>query len=68
MQSKNDRSKGQSTAESSFRRARYYKPLAQGTNFVLLDPDVAAVFREPESVNQALRSLIKLAGQWVRPR
>jgi hypothetical protein len=33
---------------------------------VLLDPDVAAVFRDSESVNQALRVLIKTAGQLKR--
>jgi hypothetical protein len=30
---------------------------------VLLDSDVAAVFRDSESVNQALRVLIKAASQ-----
>jgi hypothetical protein len=35
----------------------------EGTNVVLLDPDVAAVFRDSESVNRALRVLIKAAGQ-----
>ena len=30
---------------------------------MLLDPDVATVFRDSESVNQALRVLIKAAGQ-----
>jgi hypothetical protein len=35
----------------------------EGTNVVLLDPDVAAVFRDSESVNQALRILIKAASQ-----
>jgi len=44
-------------------RGKYYKQYTQGTNVVLLDPDVAAVFRDSESVNQALRVLIKAAGQ-----
>jgi hypothetical protein len=35
----------------------------EGTNIVLLDPDVAAVFADSESVNQALRVLIKAAGK-----
>ena len=35
----------------------------EGTNVVLLDPDVAAVFRDSDSVNQALRVLIKAAEQ-----
>ena len=44
-------------------RGKYYKQYMEGTNIVLLDPDVAAVFRDSDSVNQALRVLIKAAGQ-----
>ena len=44
-------------------RGKYYKQYMEGTNMVLLDPDVAAVFRDSDSVNQALRVLIKAAGQ-----
>jgi len=44
-------------------RGKYYKQYMEGTNVVLLDPDVASVFRDSESVNQALRVLIKTAGQ-----
>ena len=44
-------------------RGKYYKQFMEGTNLVLLDADVAAVFRDSESVNQALRVLIKAAGQ-----
>ena len=29
---------------------------------VILDPEIAAVFKDSESVNDALRSLIKAAG------
>ena len=47
-------------------RGKYYKQYMEGTNVVLLDPDVAAVFRDSESVNQALRVLIKTAGQLSR--
>ena len=43
-------------------RGKYYKQYMEGTNVVLLDPDVAAVFHDSESVNQALRLLIKTAG------
>ncbi len=43
-------------------RGKYYEQYMEGTNVVLLDPDVAAVFRDSESVNQALRVLIKAAG------
>lgn len=44
-------------------RGKYYKEYARGTNVVLLDPDVAAVFGDSESVNQALRVIIKAAGE-----
>jgi len=44
-------------------RGKYYKQYMEGTNVVLLDADVAAVFHDSESVNQALRVLIKTAGQ-----
>ena len=48
-------------------RGKYYKQYKEGTNVVLLEPDVAAVFRDSESVNQALRVLIKAAGQLEQP-
>jgi len=38
-------------------RGKYAKKYKAGTNIVLLDPDVAEVFKTPRSVNQALRSL-----------
>ena len=44
-------------------RGKYYRQYQEGTNVVLLDPDVAAVFHDSESVNQALRVLMKAAGQ-----
>ena len=48
-------------------RGKYYKQYMEGTNVVLLEPDVAAVFRDSESVNQALRVLIKAAQQLRHP-
>ena len=51
-------------AEYDFRsgvRGKYYEQYRQGTNVVLLDEDVAEVFRDSESVNQALRVLIRVA-------
>jgi hypothetical protein len=41
-------------------RGKYAKRYKEGTNVVLLDPDVAEVFKTPLSVNQALRSLAKI--------
>ena len=41
-------------------KGKYAKRYDQGTNLVLLDPDVAEVFKTPTSVNQALRALAKI--------
>ena len=38
-------------------KGKYAKKYKAGTNIVLLDPDVAKVFKTPKSVNEALRSL-----------
>jgi hypothetical protein len=38
-------------------RGKYAERYARGTNVVLLDADVAEVFRDAESVNRALRAL-----------
>ena len=48
-------------------RGKYYKQYMEGTNVVLLDPDVAAVFPDSDSVNKALRVLIRTAGLLKRP-
>ena len=42
-------------------RGKYYERYQQGTNVILLEPDVAAVFHDSQSVNRALRMLIDLA-------
>ena len=43
-------------------RGKYYKRLlAEGTNVVVLDPDVAKTFHDSASVNEALRSLLDLS-------
>jgi len=46
-------------------RGKYYNEYKKGTNLVLLSPDVAAAFPDEESVNEALRSLLKVARQSV---
>jgi len=38
-------------------RGKYVARFAEGANVVVLDPDVAEVFTDSESVNQALRAL-----------
>jgi hypothetical protein len=42
-------------------RGKYYEAYKQSTNVVVLDPDVAEVFRDSASVNEALRLLTKIA-------
>jgi hypothetical protein len=42
-------------------RGKYFNRYKEGTNVVLLDPDVAAAFRDSQSVNHALRSLMPAA-------
>jgi hypothetical protein len=46
-------------------RGHYAERYREGRNLVLLDPDVAAVFRSDEAVNKALRTLIEIAEQQV---
>jgi hypothetical protein len=41
-------------------RGKYAERYARGTNVVVLDPDVAAVFPNSESVNEALRALASI--------
>lgn len=44
--------------------ARY----AQGTNVVLLDPDVAELFPDTQAVNEALRTFARIVRAAPRPR
>ena len=41
-------------------RGKYAKKYAEGTNLVLIDPDIANFFPDDESINEALRSLINI--------
>ncbi len=45
---------------TSGRRGRYAQRYAEGTNVVLLDPDVASEFLDSRQVNDALRELLEL--------
>ncbi len=47
-------------------RGKYAKRYAEGTNIVVLSPDVAEVFPNSDSVNEALRVLVKVARQKVK--
>ena len=46
-------------------RGKYSEEYKKGTNLVLLSPDVAAAFPDEASVNEALRSLLKVARQSI---
>ena len=50
------------------RRGVYAERYAEGTNLVALAPDVLEVFPDSESVNEALRTLVRAARRSVRPR
>lgn len=39
-------------------RGKYYERLAEGSNVIVLDPDVAEAFPNSKTVNEALRSLL----------
>jgi hypothetical protein len=46
-------------------RGKYVQHYRAGTNLVKIDPDVAEVFADDTSVNEALRELIKVARHQV---
>jgi len=41
-------------------RGKYAKRYVEGSNVVVLSPDVAKIFRTSESVNEALRTLVRV--------
>jgi hypothetical protein len=47
-------------------RGKHYRAYQQGTNVVLLEPDIAKVFRDSAAVNHALRMLIDLADKELK--
>jgi hypothetical protein len=46
---------------SAGERGKYSARYREGTNVVMLDPDVAAAFPDAEAVNQTLRLLVSVA-------
>jgi hypothetical protein len=48
---------------SSGVRGKYASRFAEGSNVVVLDPDVAGLFTDSESVNEALRTLAEIAAK-----
>jgi hypothetical protein len=49
-------------------RGKHHEAYRSGTNVVLLDPDVAEVFKDSEAVNTALRLLLTIARDQVSKR
>ena len=48
-------------------RGKYYERMQEGTNVVLIAPDLLDTFPDSESVNEALRSLKKIATRSAKP-
>jgi hypothetical protein len=48
-------------------RGKYYQRYQEGTNVVLLEPDMAKVFRDSSAVNHALREYLSEHGQPPKP-
>jgi len=64
MKKKNREPELEMKAEYDFSRGvrgKYLQRLAKGSNIVVLDPDVAEVFKTSKMVNDALRTLTKAA-------
>jgi hypothetical protein len=49
-------------------RGKYAKKFAKGSNVVILEPDVAKLFPDAESVNRALRAIASVAPKLKRKR
>ena len=49
-------------------RGKYYKRAASGTNLVLVEPELAGLFPDSESVNRALRLLADTAKAAAAPK
>lgn len=44
-------------------RGKYYERYQEGTNIVLLEPDIAQVFHDSATVNEALRQFLSEHGE-----
>ena len=47
-------------------RGKYVQRFREGTNIVVLEPDVAAEFKDSAAVNDALRKILKARGKRSR--
>ena len=48
-------------------KGKYHDRFLEGTNLVLLDPDIAEAFPSAKDVNDTLRVLVTVASKRVRP-
>ena len=48
-------------------RGKYAARIAEESNVIVLEPEVAKVFTNDKAVNEALRGLIKIAESTARP-
>ena len=48
-------------------RGKYYRQATAGTNLVLIEPELASVFPDTESVNRALKLLVDAAEAAATP-
>lgn len=46
-------------------RGKYVQRFAEGSNVIVLEPEIAAIFPDSKSVNEALRLLVEIAGKSV---
>ena len=46
-------------------RGKHFQAYGQGTNLVILEPDMAEIFKDSASVNAALRKLAQVAPDYV---
>lgn len=49
-------------------RGKYAKRYAEGTNVVVIDPDVAEYFPDHDSVNESLRILVSIIKKRGKPK
>ena len=49
-------------------RGTYAQRFREGTNIVVLEPDIAAAFPDSQSVNTALRALLEIARRQTRSK
>jgi hypothetical protein len=49
-------------------QGKYYRQAISGSNLILIEPELARVFPDSDSVNRALRLLVKTAEASAAPR